>query len=302
MDSFEASAQFSQILRTLVPSLPSLTKAAHFALKNAESEDFLFPSMMDILNDNTVEINTKSTIFQFIEVLINESFAVSQQSKSHYSFPYIQNLKQSLPAIIYSVLPDANNANLFNVYQSLKSISKVFKINCDEYDKKFNSNLIDSDDLVNLDKDIPFPKIELGDIVVEENDSLIAAWSLLISKKKQSQYERLRLLKHSKMIQEPVDEDQMFALKDKNDESKDLLSKKQILMRMEDDREVHKRSKETLWMVNRPKESSFITENEFLEYYWKKHHKLNPEEDQALLESLDVLNETVAKSYKDKQF
>ncbi|KAK6458540.1 CTD kinase-I gamma subunit [Scheffersomyces xylosifermentans] len=299
MDSFEAATQFSQILRALTPALPNLVRAAHFALKYSESEDYLFPSIVDILHDKNIEINTKSTIFQFIEVLVNESFYFSKQPK--YNYPYIQSIKEALPQMILCVLPGTNNANIHNVYASLKSITKHFKIECTSYIEEFDSDLLHEQDLESLEKDLPFPDVNLED-ELEFVDPLVSAWKLLVRKKRQSQYERVRLLKHNEVINKEITEDDVFNIKEKTDRAPDRLSKRQILARMEDDREGHKRSKETLWLVNRPVNSTYITEDEFLSHYWNKYNALTPEDDKAFLSSLEELNALVGDSYKDKQF
>lgn len=308
MDSFEASTQFSQILKTLSPSIQNLTRAAHFALKNYESEDYLFHSIIDTLDDPSIELNTKSTIFQFIEVLMHESFFISQQPKSHYTYPYVHNLKNALPKILLKVLPGSNNSSLHNAYNSLRSISNTCKVNFDEYEEKYNnvSALFTPEDLENVEANLPFPDIKVED-EIEASDPLITTWDLLIKKKKQSQYERLRLLKHQKLIDEPVEEEDMFQYKGSNSQKGDnpnelLLSKKQILLRMEDDRETHKRSKENLWVVNRPKDTAVLTEDEFLVHYWNKYGIMAEEEEKTFMDSLDELNGMVAESYKDKQF
>lgn len=312
MDSFEASTKLNQILRSLTPSLQNLTRAAHFALKNAESEDYLFHSIIDSINDDAVELNTKSTIFQFIEVLIHESTAVSEQPKSHYNYPYIHSVKNSLPRILLKVLPGSNITSLHNIYTSLKNISKTFKIDYDDYELKYNSiqNQFNADDLKNLDLNIPYPEVELEDEPSNNIDPLILTWELLIKKKKQSQYERLRLLKHGEYLDAPLEEDELFNVRINKPNTKptttkpdtNLLTKKQILMRMEDDRETYKRSKETLWTVNRPKDSNFVSEDEFLVHYWNKMNPMDEDEDKALLDTFDELNNMIATSYKDKQF
>lgn len=309
MDSFEASTQFAQILRNLTPSTQNLTEASYFALKNSESEDYLFPVILDIVNDEGVELNTKSTIFHFIEVLMYESFQVSQQPKTHYSYPYVHNIKNVLPKILLQVLPGTNNSSLYNTYNCIKGISKTCKFSYDEYDAQFKAidELFTEEDRKNIDADISFPKIEITDGMASK-DPLVITWELLIMKKKQSQYERLRLLKHLRVVEEPVDENEMFAFKTNKDQSNDsksnpneLLSRSQILARMEDDREAHKKSKETIWVVNRPKEINYITEEEFLVSYWNKLDKMNEIEDGMYRENVNELNKLVMNSYKDKQ-
>lgn len=326
MDSFEASTQLAQILRSLSPSIQNLIKAAHFALKNAESEDYLFHSIIDTIEDPKVEINTKSTIFQFIEVLIGESYSISQQPKSNYSYPYVHRLRAALPSILLKVLPGRNIFSLYNIFVSLRNISRTLKVDCDEYEHQYLSisDSLDQDDRTSIDQDIPYPEITLDDATETPDDPLITAWQLLVRKKKQSQYERLRLLKHGKVVGDTVEEDFMFSYRpsrlatqqttpqttlpsvtapiSSQPPSEQLLSKKQILARMEDDRETHKRSKENLWVVNRPKDGTVVTEDEFLVHYWNKIGPLSDEKEKVLLNSLDELNELVAGSYKDKQY
>lgn len=327
MDSFEASTQLAQVLRSLSPSIQNLTKAAHFALKNADSEDYLFHSIIDTLDDPKVEINTKSTIFQFIEVLISESYNVSQQPKSNYSYPYVHRLRAALPSILLKVLPGRNNFSLYNIFVSLRNISRTLKVDFDDYEYQYLSisASLDENDRSNIDQDIPYPDITLDDTESASDDPLITTWQLLVKKKKQSQYERLRLLKHGKMVSDSVEEDSMFSYRpsrlapvhasplttspshsttpgSNQPPSEQLLSKKQILARMEDDRETHKRSKENLWVVNRPKDGSVVTEDEFLVHYWNKIGPLSDDKEKVLLSSLDELNELVAGSYKDKQY
>lgn len=311
MDAFEASTKLNQILRSLTPSIQNLTKAAHFTLKNWEGEDYLFQSIVDTLDDDLVDLNTKSTIFQFIEVLIHESYYVSEQPKSHYNYPYVHNVKNALPKLLLQVLPDSNNASLYNIFTSLKNMSKVFKFDYVDYELKYDSvsEEFSQDELENVELNIPFPSITLDEENESMVDPLILTWDLLIKKKKQSQYERLRLLRHGKYIEQPVNEDDMFNIKIKSNridsqsspENK-TLTKKQILARMEDDRETYKRSKESLWMVNRPKDANVITEDEFLVHYWNKINKMSGEEEKELFDSFDELNNLVAQSYKDKQF
>lgn len=301
MDSFEAATQFTQILRGLTPSLQLLVKASHFALKNAESEDYLCSSIISILTDPKIELNTKSTIFQFIEVLLTESIHnVSLK-------PYMANLQSSLPKILLLVLPNTNNSNIYNVFLSLKSISKLFDVDTAEFVHKYNSNLLTADDLKNINSNLEFHDIqEPLDTVSELQSPVAITWTLLLEKKRQSQYERARLLKNSKIIdnsnEQLLEEGTIFNLKDKNDKSMDILTKKQILLRMEDDREAHKRSKENLWVTSRPKEATFATEDEFEKHYWENSPTLTKVEVDTLLESLDELNKFVDASYKDAQY
>lgn len=300
MDSFEANTQFNQLLRNINPSVQSLKKTAHFAIKNWENEDYLFPSFLDILNDVHVELNTKSTIFQLIDVLINESFAVSSHKDSVYSYPYINNLKSALPQILLKVLPGHNNYNLYNVFNSLRNISKTLKIDYLDYEQQYQhlGDMLSAEEKENIDLNLPYPEIVLEDVI--SNDPVIQSWELLIKKRKQSFYERLRLLKHESPKTEELAEDDMFYVNTK-ERAHNQLTKKQILLRMEDDRETHKRSKESLWVVERPKNLVGVTEEEFGTYYWGKYDRLSAEDEKALFSTLEGYNEVVEESYKDSQ-
>lgn len=289
--------------------MQSLLRAAHFALKNSESEDYLFYAIMDVLDDPKVDLNTKSTIFQFIDALIHESFFISDQANSRYNFPYVHNLKTALPKIILKVLPSTNNANLYNIYNNMINISESLNINYTEYKEQYRSVglLLPPEEQENVDQNIPYPEVKLDDVDTEDKDPAIKAWEILLRKRKQSQYERLRLLKHGPVHEEPVTEDEMFAIRpSKGDLSKRgnefMLTKKQILARMEDDRETHKKLKETLWVVNRPSGTNAVTEDEFANYYWNRVVKISDKQNQEFFTAFDELNNLAAASYKDKQF
>lgn len=310
MDSFETNSQFVQMLRTLVPQMQSLLRAAHFALKHSESEDYLYYAIMDILNDPKVELNAKSTLFQFIDVLIHESFYISQQANSNYNYPYVHNLKNSLPKIMLKVLPSTNNANLFNIFNNLKNISELLNVNYGEYEKLYKDvqALLSSDELENVELNIPYPEIKLEEIEVDSKDPVIISWEILLRKRKQSQYERKRQLKHAPYVDKEITEEEMFSIRPSRSGdptrkvNEQMLSKKQIIARMEDDRETHKKSKETLWVVNRPSGTNAVTEDEFLNYYWNRIDKMTSKGNDDLLGAFDELNKLAAASYKDKQF
>lgn len=295
MDSYQASAQFSQILASLTPSLQSLMTAARFALKNAANEDYLFPVILHQLQDPAVAFSTKGNIFQLLDVLIHESFVISQQPRSHYNYPYIQTIKQQLPTIIYEVLQ--SKVNLYNAYLSLRNISKHFpQTNVQELMLKYETQneLLTAEDLTNIENDVPFSEQPPTPSPQDTEDPLISAWKVLVWKKRQSRYERIRIQKHSDVITGEIQEEEMFNLDDKQ-----LLSRQQITMRMESDRESHKRSKETLWIVNRPHEPNYVTEEEFAHNYWNKVQKMSSEEYSSLLDVLGDLNKLVRSSFKD---
>jgi hypothetical protein len=402
MDSFDASTQFAQILRLLAPSTQLLTRAAHFALKHHHAEDYLVHTIADVVRDPRTDVNTKLTVFHFIEVLLAELCHALEQPKSAYAFPYVAALKQMLPQVLLQTLPGANCLLLYNVYCNLKAISRTLKFGYEEYDLRYNTvaELFTPQDDANIAANVEFPAVTADDTA----DPLAAAWEFLITKRKQSQYERLRLLRHLEVCTErTVDEERMFSLRGKaaalaasrtpaatpaapaapaapgatpavtpapvattpgagqsgSGASQSgsgagqsgsgagqsgagaalatpgaglseagaghsgaalatpgaalatpgapataaptlLLTKRQILARMEDDRESHKRSKETLWMVSRPRVSG-VSEDEFLTHYW---NRLNPTDatHAALVADLEELNALAALSYKDKQF
>ena len=298
MDPFEAASQLSQTLRSLNPQIAQITKAAHFALRNSIHEDYLFPLIMDIFKDPEVELNQKNIVFQFIEVLVNESCTYSAQGK--YAYPFVDAVRTHLPNIVALVVPHNANTNLYNVFSVLESLASLFKSDCLKYVKMFNSNLLEDSDFESIGNDIPYPEVELNEL--GDHDLMETAWKFLIQKKKQSQYEWQRQLKNGTSCENIIDEDEMFDLKSKTDTNNKMgLLKKQVLNRMEDDRESHKRLKELLWHVDRPKEISYLLEDEFFGYYYSKIHKLEDVQFEILLNNLKDCNETATRSFKDKQ-
>lgn len=309
MDSFETSTQFQQMLKTLSHQMQNLLRAAHFALKHSENEDYLYFAIMDALDDQKLELNSKSTIFQFIDVLIHESFHISQQTNSHYNYPYVHNLKTSLPKILLKVLPSSNNPNLNNIFNSLSNISESLNVNFSEYKQQYRSieTLLTKEELEDVELNVPYPEITLEEIKDGSKDPVLQAWDILLHKRKQSHYERIRLLKNKPYRDSDVAESEMFSIRPSRtgDPSKkvneQILSKKQILSRMEDDRETHKKSKETLWVVNRPSGKSALTEAEFVNYYWNRNSNFSDKMKEDLFSAFDEFNKIAVASYKDKQ-
>lgn len=290
--------------------MQNLLRAAHFALKHSENEDYLYFAIMDALDDLKLELNSKSTIFQFIDVLIHESFHISQQTNSHYNYPYVHNLKTSLPKILLKVLPSSNNPNLNNIFNSLSNISESLNVNFSEYEQQYRTieTLLSKEELEDVELDVPFPELQLENLKASSSDPVLQAWEILLYKRKQSHYERIRLLKTKPYRNDEVTEPEMFSIRPSRsgDPSKkvneQLLSKKQILSRMEDDRETHKKSKETLWVVNRPSGKSALTEAEFANYYWNRNNSFSDKMKEDLFNAFDEFNKIAAGSYKDKQF
>ncbi|OVF11021.1 hypothetical protein A9F13_01g04686 [Clavispora lusitaniae] len=298
------------MLRALSPQQQNLLRAAHFALKHSENEDYLYFAIMDSLDDQKVELNMKSTIFQYIDVLIHESFHISQQTNSHYNYPYVHNLKTSLPKILLKVLPASSNPNLNNIFNSLCNISESLNVNCSEYKSRYKNieSLLSKEELESIDMDVRYPEINLDEIQIDATDPVIQAWEILLHRRKQSHYERIRLLKNKPYRDDEITESEMFSIRPSRvgDPSKKvnelMLSKKQILSRMEDDRETHKKSKETLWVVNRPSGKSALTEVEFANYYWNRSGNYSEKMKNDFFTAFDELNKIAAASYKDQQF
>ncbi|KAI5952943.1 hypothetical protein CANMA_005044 [Candida margitis] len=284
MDSFEVASQFSTILRNLTPQQQQLSKAIYFALKNADKEDYIVPTLLSVLEDPKLDLNLKSFIFQFIDLLMQESF-----NNSRYNNAYIQSLKSKLPQIVESVCPLNNSSNLMVAYTCLCHISTRFKVDCEHYKADFQTSSLD--DLVNKSLDVD-----------SSEDTLVSAWKILLQRSRASKKDRKKLLEEDSVTKENMEEDQIFNIRKKNDPNTQYLTKKQIITRIEDDRETHKRLKENKWCVNRDKGAKFITENEFINNYWNKCHPLTSEENAEFLANLKELNGMVLSSYKDKQF
>lgn len=309
MDSFETSSQFRQILRTLLPQTSVILKAVHFALRNCASEDYLYYSIIDTFEDVTVELSTKTTVFQFIDVLIHESFFISEQVNSTYNFPYVHNLKAALPKIMDKVLPLASNANLHFIYVYLKRISSTFNVNYSHPEQQYKdvNSVLTAEDLENVDLNIPFPNVRIEEMNLESKDPVLQAWEILLFKRKESHYERLRLLRNDPPKDEVITEEEIFPIRgsttaEKKWPSEQLFSKKQIVARMEDQREAQKRSRENLWVVNRPSGKNYASEEEFLNFYWKRIEEVTDDQKIDFLAALDDLNDLANLSYKDRQF
>lgn len=308
MDSFETSSQFRQILRNLLPQSAVILKAVHFALRNCSSEDYLYYSIIETFEDATLELNTKTTVFQFIDMLIRESFFISEQVNSTYNFPYVHNLKNALPKIMEKILPLSSNVNLHCIYTSLKNISATLNVNYSEFEEQYThvTSILAQEDLENVELNIPFPKLSLEEIT-KSKDPVIQTWEILLHKRKESHYERLRLLRNQPPKDGIVSEDEMFSVRDakldtERENKEQLFTKKQIIARMEDDREAQKRSRETLWVVNRPSGVNYVTEEEFLNYYWRRMDVITADQKSDFVAALDDLNHLANLSYKDRQF
>lgn len=299
MDSFEVASQFSTILRNLTPQFQLLSKATYFALKNYDKEDYIVPTITSVLEDAKLDLNSKATIFQFIDLLFAESFQNAQKFKN----AYIESIKQLLPKYIDSICPKENPANFQSTYESLRRITKSCKRDCLEYEMMFRDSLLTTEDLSALDQG-ELEILSKSKFAIEDNDdALVKAWKTLLEKKRDSQLQRYKLLNSSQTVEENVDEEQIFNMRLKLD-SRQLLSKRQIIARMEDERESHKRSKENIWCVNRNVGSSsrFVSEDEFFENYWTKCQPLSKAEDHEFVRNLQELNEMALKSYKDEQY
>lgn len=284
MDSFEIANQFSTILRNLTPQQQQFSKAIYFALKNADKEDYIVPTILSALEDPRLDLNLKSFIFQFIDLLIQESF-----SNPRYNNAYIQSLKSKLPQIVQLVCPLNNSSNLMVAYTSLCHILSRFKVNCESYKADFQISSLEELENKSLELD-------------GGEDTLITTWKILLQRSRASKMERKRLLVDEPVTEDNVDEDQVFNIRNKSDPNTQYLTKKQIITRIEDDRETHKRLKENKWCVNRDKGAKFIAESEFINNYWNKFQPLTKEENAEFLKNLEELNGMVLLSYKDKQF
>lgn len=289
MDSFDAANQLLQMLRNLSPQLQHLSKAAYFALKNSDKEDYLLPTILDVINDRQLPTSIKANILQFIDLLIIESLSLDKHRQA-----YVQGLKDNLPLIITEVT--YNKSNLYSTYLSLINISQHFKMDCRGFVSQFDSNLLTDKDIDRIKKNEEFTKPDIND-----DDPLVRSWKILLQCKQEFQFERAKLLEHSEYVDDIVDEGLLFNIREKSNPSTTLLSKRHILVRMEDDREAHKRSKENFWVVNRDKDKgNYITEDEFVDHYWNKFQPLTDQENKEFLNSLQELNGIVENSYKDK--
>jgi CTD kinase subunit gamma len=214
MDPFEARLQFTQTLDTLSSSTQALQKAITLALKNQELHEDFHSVILEILD--RLDVNPRINVLYFIEALIK---TVVGANRDGFPPPYLANLERDFKLILEKVIGN-DLVNLNCCVDVLREVETSYgKQNIDL------SQIYEHLTLENLG-----PKID-------EKDGFRAAWSFLISKKRQGIHDRLKL------IHEP------FAIPDNYNEK---LTRDQILQRIENDRERHKRFKETNWVVVRP--------------------------------------------------
>ncbi|KAG7881700.1 hypothetical protein KL935_001906 [Ogataea polymorpha] len=250
MDSFEARVYLTKQLSSLTPSKQAAQQCAKFLLKHKELQDDLYSVILESLD--AADLNIRINIFQFLEELI--LYCQNDPQK-----PYISSIIKDMKLILTKILPPKPDTmscetrlltNLHAAYTILVNISRSCKFtNLKEYKAKYGSNLLTDMDRNRIELQLQFDEKPLytdRDVPESIDGQLDCAWEFLLEKRRQSQYERSFIDKHQ--MQSPTEPLQDTFAK----------TRKQLLARIEADRERQKRGKENLWQINR--ENGSITE------------------------------------------
>ena len=155
-----------------------------------------------MINDKQLPTSIKANILQFVDLLINESLSLDK-----YKQAYVQGLKDNLPLIITQVTD--NKSNLYSTYLSLFNISQHFKMDCHGFVSQFDSNMLTDKDIDLIKRNEEFTKSDIND-----DEPLVRAWKILLQCKHECQFERAKLLEHSEYIDDIVDEDLLFSIRE----------------------------------------------------------------------------------------
>ncbi|ODV86319.1 hypothetical protein CANARDRAFT_27553 [[Candida] arabinofermentans NRRL YB-2248] len=340
MDSFEARVQFSKQLSSLTPSRQAALDCAKFILRNKDNQDDLFSVILETLN--SVDLNCRVNVFQFVEELVSLALVDPEGNDT-----ILKLILKELKTILYTILPQKSGeisdeirllTNLSPAFNILVSISKLLNFkNIDYFINLFNSNLLS-------ERDIEFVQLNLsfddGRLYKSDNpDSLKPppyssdpsttmlnnAWYFLVSKRRQSQYERqlidfhhtrspqvasprrpTRSSPHSvhnnKYIEYDPHPPPVIQLSDELEQQQHNHDKqpmgastnslnmthKQMLQRIEADRERQKRGKENLWKVQRLGNGDLGSKSEFLSLC-ESFKEFDPVADRPLIDELNDL-------------
>lgn len=318
MDPFEARVHFGKQLTSLSASKRASQELAHFVIYYADIREDLFPAVLETLH--RVDLNCRISIFQFVDELI--SMIATDPDRFPPASPvysYISLSVKQLPRILTQVLPKKPTdctpkeldelrclTNLRSAFMILKHISEILKYpNLKERIDKFESTLLTQNDVKNIRDNLPFNESSFYEVVEQatKDNALVpqvvpllhperiftkpidVAWEFLISKKRQSQYERVMIDTHTGKLNSSPSINKPDEVKPKH-RSVLFLSQKQMLQRMEADRERQKKGKETLWSVDRPENKIGIPE---FKHIWQSFDKYDPKTDRALLDELNGL-------------
>lgn len=266
MDPFEARLQFIQILEALNPSSVTLSRAIGFALKNMEMHEDFHSVILEELDK--IDINARMNVMYFIEALVH-NICSQNSSRELRQRPYLANIERDFHIILQKVIPSDNLVNLNGSVNILVEVEKCYNVDDSELWRSYLS--------LSLGKTPEIPE--------EVEKGFPEAWIYLINQKKRGLEARLKLL-HDKPTAQEVEENGEKPL----NQDLEQLSRKQILQRMEADRERHKRHKETNWHVIRP--LGKVDRAEF-EKIWHQYSALDDHD----LEEMRDLYQEAAESY-----
>ncbi|CCH45390.1 CTD kinase subunit gamma [Wickerhamomyces ciferrii] len=259
MDPFEARLQFIQILETLNPSSMAMSKGVSFALKNQELHEDFHSCILEVLD--RIDLNSRINVLYFIESLA--SSVINNPVKStNGNGPYINNLKNDFPIIIKKVVPNQNLINLKSTSDILTNMENLYEDHNEEL-----RNLFQDISLTNIDHEVD---------IKEDESGFKGAWRFLIINKQNGLKQRLKQLNGE-------------VVENKSEVDEKIFTKDQILMRIEADRERHKRFKEVNWIVNRP--SGKVEMKEF-EKIWNQYGELAEGDYQDLKELNDIAKDS----------
>lgn len=254
MDPFEARLQFSQMMETMSSFSQTILKAINFALKNQDLHEDFHSVVLEILD--RLDFNARINVLYFLEALIR--YISNSANFKDSRVPYVDNLERDWKLILSKVIGD-DLVNLNSCVDVQREVERVLGKQNRDLSKMF-------DDLT------------LENLVVksEESEGFRAAWSFLISKKRQGIRDRLQL------IHDPETAHIGDSLSSKP-------TKEQILKRIENDRERNKRLKETNWVVARPLGKPDIPE---FERIWNQYQALDEDDYLQLKELQQVVRES----------
>ncbi|QPG73109.1 hypothetical protein FOA43_000414 [Brettanomyces nanus] len=321
MDPFEARIYFAKQLVALTPSKVAAQELIRFLIHYSGIQNDLYPAVLETLHK--VDLNYRINILQFLNDLIS-TLVLDPKHFSTISpaYGYVRLTVNQLPSILAQVLPrkpDPDSivsmdpkqleemrclTNLRASYSILIDISKLLQFpDLETYVDQFDATLLTQTDVQSIKQDKTFDEAYIYETVANRKpidqpelvpllhqekmfiEPLTDSWKFILAKKRQSQYERVMIDTHPGRLK---DSDFLSTISTVPSDHRNplLLSQKQILQRMEADRERQKKGKETLWRVRRP--TNEVSMPEF-QHIWHSLDKYDLKADRALLDELNGL-------------
>ncbi|CDK25782.1 unnamed protein product [Kuraishia capsulata CBS 1993] len=268
MDPLEARLYFTRQLKSMSASLQQHTECAKFAIKNEELQEDFHSVILEVIS--AVDLNVRLNVFDFIEVLIEETLKLGKVPER----PYLNRLVADLPLIIRQVIPTTDDlkglANLNTSCTILASLSRVLG-----YESALRYQQI-LQTIGESKAEIP----SFLDASCKYSEQLAECWIFVIQMRQNERSQRQaedrlandssfsmaqvqptntadtpKAPKNDSRSQSVQPEDSSAPNEPASSPEKSsylAFSNQQILARMEQDRERNKRAKESLWIVERP--------------------------------------------------